>query len=54
MKKNNNVFSEDFVEFYQPKKIKSIKKSKQVSFSELNYDDVQLSGKKKNVNYKRL
>lgn len=54
MKKNNNIFSEDFAGFHQPKKIKPAKKSKQVSFSELDYDDVHVSGKKKNVNYKRF
>jgi hypothetical protein len=47
MKKNTNLFSDDFNEFH-PKKVK-IKntKSKQISFSELDYDSNYQSKRKK-------
>lgn len=56
MKKNINLFSDDFNDF-QPRKHKIVKnvKSKQVSLNELDYDDSYQPSKKKqkNVDYKR-
>lgn len=53
MKKNNNFFSEDFEDF-KPKKIKIAKKSRQVSFYDLDAEnDSYQQKRKKNVDYKR-
>ena len=53
MKKSNNFFSDDFEEF-KPKKIKVAKKSRQMSYYELETDDdYQPTKRKKNVDYKR-
>lgn len=53
MKKNSNIFSDDFSDF-QPKKMKTSKgiKSKQISFSELDYDDSYQKKRYKNDKYK--
>lgn len=54
MKKNQNLYSDDFNEFYPTKKkiFKNVK-SKQISFNELDYDNSYQPSKKKpkNVNY---
>jgi len=53
MKTHSNILMEDYTEFRSKKTKQSTKKTNQVSFSELEYDDFQPTKKKKNVNFKQ-
>ena len=53
MKKNSDFLSDNFEDF-KPRKTKIAKKSRQMSFYELNNDEeLNQPKRKKNVNYKR-
>ena len=48
MKQNINFYSEDFNEYQPKRELKKTKRSKQVSFSELDFEDSFKPTKKKN------